>query len=349
MSSVFVLHMDGPVREERRSSPARSERQDPTVHRELRAAEPPPEQHLQELDSSAIDLAEETGDASGAQHHEIASQLEGSTPDKCGKCAADFPSLAKMVVKVPTLTGKKPMQWTVCVKLSEVMDLRRRFGVRDAATPLECTFCHTKLPVIDLEKHLISHAFQKPFKRKCSVCHEKFTATESLIAHFRRERMFVCKVCDMGFGRAALLAAHLRTHSVDKQMIGQLHRTSSEQDVAQCAACAADYPSLSKMVASVRTHTEQKPLECSVRVTLSEAEKLEGRLTYRRGPDRPNGATGSEASCRAQRRPGPPLESHRPVSAWGTTGGVQLGGRTAARDCSSPSPNNWPQMLTMRR
>ncbi|KAF7279165.1 hypothetical protein GWI33_007576 [Rhynchophorus ferrugineus] len=124
--------------------------------------------------------------------------------------------------------------WHYHDEASEVSVLSTLSGVRPT-TPIERLF----------EENYKSTVPQSPSKSRKSSARPSMPKTH-LQTH--SERSFICNICNKSFTQAAVLTAHVRTHSGEKPF--------------GCPVCDRRFSQSSSVTTHMRTHSGEKPYRC---------------------------------------------------------------------------------------
>ena len=140
-----------------------------------------------------------------------------------------------------TLTSTSPRSLLVTSGMSTLPGVCKGKGLTPEEKANRCVLCFRYFAdKQDLQRHLKSHAGDKPFK--CSVCMKSFTHDCFLQSHLRvhtGETPFKCTFCDKAFKQKGNLKTHM-----------QIHYTGTKP--FQCEICGKRFT----LKGSLKTHTE---------------------------------------------------------------------------------------------
>jgi len=102
----------------------------------------------------------------------------------------------------------------------------------------------------NLEKHLVRHSPQKPFK--CEECLKTFSAKRDLnlheMRHHSQERPHVCPTCNKGFVDKAYLKKHVTFHENSRPFV--------------CHQCGKAFNNILGLQKHCKTHSQERPFMC---------------------------------------------------------------------------------------
>ena len=102
----------------------------------------------------------------------------------------------------------------------------------------------------NLEKHLVRHSPQKPFK--CEGCQKTFSAKRDLnlheMRHHSQERPHVCPTCNKGFVDKAYLKKHVTFHDHSRFYV--------------CDQCGKAFNNILGLQKHCKTHSQERPFMC---------------------------------------------------------------------------------------
>jgi len=102
----------------------------------------------------------------------------------------------------------------------------------------------------NLEKHLVRHSPQKPFK--CGECQKTFSAKRDLnlheMRHHSQERPHVCPTCNKGFVDKAYLKKHITFHDNSR--------------CYTCELCGKQFNNVLGLQKHCKTHSQERPFMC---------------------------------------------------------------------------------------
>ncbi|XP_046446305.1 histone-lysine N-methyltransferase PRDM9-like [Daphnia pulex] len=126
-----------------------------------------------------------------------------------------------------------------------------RSATKRSASLHACPVCQKNIAgKNNLEKHLIRHSSQKPFK--CDECKKMFSAKRDLqlheMRHHSKERPHVCPTCNKGFVDKAYLKKHMTFHDQSKFYV--------------CETCGKSFNNVLGLAKHCKTHSQERPYMC---------------------------------------------------------------------------------------
>lgn len=134
---------------------------------------------------------------------------------------------------------------------NESPDSIRSSATKRSASLHACPVCQKNIAgKNNLEKHLIRHSSQKPFK--CDECKKMFSAKRDLqlheMRHHSKERPHVCPTCNKGFVDKAYLKKHMTFHDQSKFYV--------------CETCGKSFNNVLGLAKHCKTHSQERPYMC---------------------------------------------------------------------------------------
>lgn len=183
-----------------------------------------------------------------------------------------------MPKKAERVENPTPFHCPFCVrKFSDARECEKHIPIHTQT--FQCTLCpqnfHSKYY---LDKHLITHSKEKPFK--CPKCPKGYPSLVSLNLHVQsvheNYRPWKCEHCGKAFTQKPALATHVRTHTGEKPYQCQYcpHKSSTKQanivhernhtgeKPFACKYCPMKFTTKPPLIQHERIHTGETPYQC---------------------------------------------------------------------------------------
>ena len=173
----------------------------------------------------------------------------------------------------------------ICSKLFHKRHMRHHLKTHDTSRDFECNICGKKYKNDGaLKGHMKTHLPQEEqYTFSCDICGKKYTSKAALKAHVKvthlNEKEFECDLCDKKFLSACQLRYHQTSHTNEKPFMCdkcdasfkskerlKIHIRGKHEGVFKfhCTICPAKYNIKSEFEAHFRSHTGEKPFNCSI-------------------------------------------------------------------------------------